>query len=244
MSDNTGWWERYYVRYFVGTAFAVPLLLLLGQKQPWIVELVSLQSQKLKEAPWLTAGFIGAAGLAFCYIASAPILLLHGIRAQIPKCDIFYNLLLTFFCLIALYGAAILICPELGHWLHSQYRHIPFLVIIIIQSLFLLYVTWIRNGVNSISEFYLNLATARVPDQQSTTRNPAAVKEYVESYRHLREHGNALMILAMEVVLTMALLTAESPQRLIGIVMLWIMPACTTWFLGTWLERSVDRVLK
>lgn len=49
MADQARWWEQYYVRYFVGTAFAVPLLLMLAQQEPWQTAFKNDSSQT-----WLT----------------------------------------------------------------------------------------------------------------------------------------------------------------------------------------------
>jgi hypothetical protein len=84
-----------------------------------------------------------------------------------------------------------------------------------------------------IRTFYLNLTEARAGRD-----NRAEVREYVESYQHLREHGNAFSILLLEVILAAALYAADSVIRLFGLVVIWIVPATFTWFLGTWLERG------
>jgi hypothetical protein len=62
----------------------------------------------------------------------------------------------------------------------------------------------------------------------------AAGKEYIESYRHLREHGNAFFIALLELLLGAALF--YSPVSWAVVLMLWITPAAGVWFFGTFLE--------
>jgi len=75
---------------------------------------------------------------------------------------------------------------------------------------------------------YTTLATQRSNQNQA---------EYIESYRHLREHGNALLIIMMEAILSLAIGGAPSLLSCGLLVFVWILPATFAWFLGTWLER-------
>ena len=67
-------------------------------------------------------------------------------------------------------------------------------------------------------------------------------KEYIQSYRDMREHGNALLILVMEGVLTTALLQAANLGILFAILVLWVTPAAFVWFVATDLETHLDQV--
>lgn len=80
MAEDSRWWDKYYVRYFVGTVYAVPLLVAL-QKDAIPDSAIS----HLPEDKWVNAAVITAAGLAFCYLASAPVLLLHTLRAHLGR---------------------------------------------------------------------------------------------------------------------------------------------------------------
>ena len=71
------WWDHYYVRYFVGSVYAVPLMYALSRTDALKSSLGTIDPKQ-----WVDATLLGAAGLAFCYIASAPILLLHSVRGR------------------------------------------------------------------------------------------------------------------------------------------------------------------
>ena len=75
---------------------------------------------------------------------------------------------------------------------------------------------------------------------------PAAIgrkrRQYMESYRDMREHGNALLIIVMEGVLTAALLQAPSASTLLAMLMLWVSPAAFVWFIATALEEHLGNV--
>jgi hypothetical protein len=80
MAEDSRWWDKYYVRYFVGTVYAVPLLIALEKTSPTGSAIV-----KFAEDKWVNAAAVTTAGLAFCYLSSAPILLLHSLRVRAPK---------------------------------------------------------------------------------------------------------------------------------------------------------------
>jgi hypothetical protein len=64
------------------------------------------------------------------------------------------------------------------------------------------------------------------------------MRQYVESYRHLREHANAFSIILMEIVLAFVL--ASLPGRMWAVlVLVWIAPASFCWLLGTELEAKL-----
>lgn len=101
----------------------------------------------------------------------------------------------------------------------------PYVVVVVLQLILLL------PGLGAVRGFYHKLATDR-----AGKGDDAKVEEYVQSYRHLREHGNAFLIILMEVTLAAAMYAAESTILLFNLVVIWILPATFSWFLGTWLE--------
>ncbi len=76
----------------------------------------------------------------------------------------------------------------------------------------------------------------------------------VDSYKHLREHGNSFFIVTLEVVLAIILFTAGNFDAAVGaaasatkepyvlpyiwIVLIWILPAALVWLVGTLIERQ------
>jgi hypothetical protein len=87
MSDartKNRWWEYYFLRYFVGTVVgAVAIVFLLNFPgsfwyDPEFLTIRQIGNLGVKEITGLAA-----LGFAFCYIASAPMLLMHATRAQL-----------------------------------------------------------------------------------------------------------------------------------------------------------------
>jgi hypothetical protein len=105
-----------------------------------------------------------------------------------------------------------------------------FLCVVGFQVATLIAAHWDRF--ETISTFYWKLATARAAEAPS-------VSGYVESYRHLREHGNAFSILVLEFALAFVLYS--SPKFLFAVVaiVLWISPSFYSWFIGSLLESKL-----
>jgi hypothetical protein len=66
--------------------------------------------------------------------------------------------------------------------------------------------------------------------------------EYIESYRHLRENGNAFFIVLFELLLAGVLF--YSPIRWVFVLTLWISPAALIWLFGILMEgRDFPNIL-
>lgn len=79
------WWEGYLVRYFLGFIVgAICMLIILGKTEPQILNklMVSVSEQKKDSTASFTPLLIAVAllGMAYCYIASTPITVLHSAR--------------------------------------------------------------------------------------------------------------------------------------------------------------------
>jgi MFS family permease len=239
MAEKSRWWDHYYVRYFVGSVFAVPLMLALSKA----VALKPLVDDDTGDSKLLNATVLGAAGLAFCYVASAPILLLHATRAHRSKANRAGTSVGWGTILFAIGTMALAIA--LGGWIvHDVARPIenptwlcfvPFVAVVVTQGVLIL-----RTPTAAIVEFYRHLAMERAHDPEEELGRKR--KEYIQSYRDMREHGNALLILVMEGVLTAALLQACSLGILLAMLVLWVMPAALVWFVATDLEAHLDQV--
>jgi hypothetical protein len=253
MADNARWWEHYYVRYFVGTAFAIPLLLMISHREPWKTLLAGIENEG-----WLTAGAIAVGGLAFCYIASTPILLLHAMRWGIPSTAWTYRLVVVLVCVCLIVAGvtfAFLRFEDVNGKV-SPTSLVPYVIVVILQLVFLARgklrgapvapATHSQQDraqqIEDITSFYRDLAR----DRAKTSTRPAEVQaqrsEYIESYRHLREHGNAVLILVAEAILALALMYAAGPVTAVLIVIGWVLPATVVWPLATWLEAELRSV--
>lgn len=226
--DNK-WWEFYFVRYFVGTVVGGAILLYLNSASssslkglilPGVTDASQLDTQKL--------ALLAAVGLAFCYVASAPVLVLHATRgvfltsaSKWYRRSVWSALGLTAASAAVAYYAL----PSLGR--KPIVVASLFALVFLIQAILLVF-SLVRLGDNAHS-YYLTLVRARSSDSE-----PA--RQYIESYKHLREHGNAFFILLFEVVLGIVLTAAPTPQLALISLLLWSLPAAFVWVIGTVLE--------
>ncbi|WP_132648461.1 hypothetical protein [Rubrivivax gelatinosus] len=240
--DNR-WWEFYFVRYFVGTALgAIVVLFLASANSPVFASQGELATiLKTLKPEKFESGYIAVlatVGLAFCYVASAPILVLHAVRGSLLRVRSSANWKLIAF----LSAAVIAISGAQGYvlWLALRIKGNPwvsqdfyagtvflFLVsVIFVGQLVLLWLAMSGREQHAF-EYYDQLVQRRASASN-------AGNEYVESYRHLREHGNAFFIALLELLLGAALFYSPVPWAII--LMLWIFPAAGVWFFGTFLE--------
>lgn len=76
--DSSRWWEFYAVRYALGTVIGGVIFFFLCSTNPVLQQLIFGANVHTLNAPILI--LLGAYGLAFCYFASAPVLVLHTTR--------------------------------------------------------------------------------------------------------------------------------------------------------------------
>ena len=142
---------------------------------------------------------IASLGFAYCYIASAPMLLLHATRAQIG-----INRLRARWLFWTGIAAAIIVLYlltlgfGLTRWSSSGFAPLVAWIVLGFQAGVI--ADTILDRFKTLSAFYL--ATAR-------GREERPIAEDVESYRHLREHGNAFAILTLEITLAFVLVSAR-----------------------------------
>ena len=233
-AEGNRWWDHYYVRYFVGSVYAVLLMYVLSR-----TDAIKGSLGAIDPTLWVNATVLGAAGLAFCYIASAPILLLHAVRgrntATILTVTAWWKLR---WLLVAM--AAVLMVLVVVAWCDSKDRNLkgalemtPFVVVLATQL-------WaVFASLAAIVQFYKELAALRAAKEPAVL---GARREYIESYRHMREHGNALLIIVMETILALALLQAPDVVAMLEMVLLWVLPASFAWFIGTTLEAHLKDI--
>ncbi len=231
------WWEYYAVRYFVGTVIGASIVAFLNSHQgsPFKDSVTIIANSR--EATFLGVGLVAALGFAFCYVASSPMLTLHATRAHLRLTTIRHSIWRSSFSLTISVGIATVVLWQFlppiaaaasGFVIGSQ-----------LSLVFLAMTTWF----SVIESFYRELADARGSAVVTKEQSPAGW-EYVTSYRHLREHGNAVSIVILEFVLADALLESPSQVRALGLVVVWLLPATFAWLLGSVLEsRFVSKPL-
>jgi hypothetical protein len=226
--DNR-WWEFYFVRYFVGTVVGGAIILYLNTSG--ISSLHNLIIPGVTDASKLDAQLLSlltAMGLAYCYIASAPVLVLHATRGAFLGNNT--KAFQWFF-----YGAIVLIgAMAVGFYFLYSKPGMPMLLaavlfgVILCIQIVLLGFSLQKNG-ESAHLYYGRLTKARSRDVED-------VRQYIESYKHLREHGNAFFILLFELALGVILASVPEPHIAFNVLVFWIIPAALVWLIGTVLE--------
>lgn len=242
--SSSRWWEFYAVRYGMGSVVGAVIFFFLCNTNPVLKPMLfGAEAGKIDGTLLvLLAGY----GLAYCYIASAPILVLHvgrflldiGKNSKAPYWRVGLILLPTliatviFFFTRSMSGVAL--------YFYSSVFALTFII---------LWPQYIAIGVTlfkskELLAFYQKLANKRT----------AAKGGIVDSYKHMREHGNSFSIVVLEIVLAIILFTAGnfetfstgvvSPSKevyvlpYIMIIMGWILPAASVWLVGTLFERQ------
>lgn len=233
---NNRWWEFYLVRYFVGTVFGTLVTLYLYSNNTAFSKFYKLQVS-LKDFTSSHIILFGLLGLAFCYIASTPILVLHATRSSIFKPHKF-NKKPTIIGIIVL----ILVTVAL-YWVTKNNLEWFFLIFIFLVQVILLVLALYKGN---ILDFYVKLINKRAASSSTIvsipTTNPEVIKEYTESYRHLREHGNAFSIVLMEFIFGIILYFMKDIQEVVVTMIIWIIPSSFVWFIGSYLESKINKI--
>lgn len=241
-SSSSRWWEFYFVRYSTGTVIGGVIVFFLCSTNPILQKMLLLNMQEIN-GPLLA--LYAAYGLTFCYIASAPILVMHTVRFLF---DIHSNE-------IKLKRFAWMLVPPIPFtiiyfYLCGQKTLAPniytaafLLGIAILWPQFYAIIMTVKKR-DEFFNFYQILANKRQADKGN----------FVESYKHLREHGNSFLIIVFEFFFGAILyifgnyhitdinscnippISTVIPY--IIVILLWALPASFVWFIGMLLERS------
>lgn len=223
------WWEYYAVRYFVGTVVGAIIIAYLNSHSCLLKDSLN-DFVKFKDSAFLGVGQLAALGFAFCYIASAPVLTLHATRAHIRcstvKKSPFINIVPLAMSMLVIFVYARSFMPLSAALIFG----------VVVGSQIGLILAAIISKFRHVEEFYRVLAINRASANSKKDDPATASLEYVTSYRHLREHGNAMTIVVLEGLLAYFLLTLPSLDHAIIVIAIWLLPATTAWLFGTVLE--------
>lgn len=237
--ESNRWWEFYFIRYFVGSVSGALVIMALAfhpnsELADVIAKLFDFENASLLNLQsdhfWVILSF----GVAFCYIASAPILVMHALRAGFDFTSNINSSAKAWVCRVLFIAIPLVISFFISG---SDIAKLGFVWVygMMVAMQLVLLIPAVSDKFKKNFEFYKNLAENRA--KESGDR-----KQYIESYRHLREHGNAFLILFCEVVLGAVLFVSRSLAEALIVVMIWIVPALTIWFLSTALESKVKDV--
>lgn len=242
VSQESNWWEFYGVRYAQGTVVGALITFFLFSQSPALSHLLLMPAEN-KDFGMPHLILLAAYGLTYCYISSAPILILHAGRGLIfktisnptPSKNSLYRiaawLILSILPVIFVCAASSDInAVEVGGlW---AYTAIISFEIITLASIF--HFKW-----NETKNYYL-----RTIDK----RKKLGECGYVESYKHIREHGNSFLIVFFEFMLAAPIFLfvsqpeidkEEAIRHLCLLIFPWIIPAATIWMFGNKLESNL-----
>lgn len=232
------WWEYYVVRYFVGTVVGAAIIVFLNGQENVIYSGLLTKLVNFKEAEFLGVSLVAAVGFSYCYIASAPILSLHATRAHLRISVVKSCPAITIPVILAAIGISIFIA----------YRSFSCAGATIIGTVIgiqfgLLAAVFLNQG-KELDSFYWDLAGNRAKAAGENGDKVSTGTEYVTSYRHLREHGNAFGIVVLEIVFAYGLLQLNTIKDAALFILVWMLPAAACWIVGTFLEaRFAEKYL-
>lgn len=185
-------------------------------------------------------------GITFCYLASAPGLVIHTARRHIFKDEIKIPCLnkvigkrgirLISICFIYSF-IIILIISSIWHDFFSIPKTILIFcaIFVIIQFVYIFfeYINKTDQGEDRyLLNFYKNLKRAR--DEKIIDS---------DSYKHLREHGNAFLLVIFEIIfaalLYFSFVIRNSLYDVVIVIVLWISPAAIVFFIGCKIEHQM-----
>lgn len=186
---------------------------------------------------------LAAYDLAYCYIASSPMLVFHAGRFLLKPaekcrhCCVKIIIIVVFvICIISAMLVVLATLHKIGFNNLGWVAYIPAALIWLFQWGVLWYTIKDSDG---IYDFYKDLDKCR-------GENRVKNGEIVDSYRHLREHGNALSIVLLEIVLGAALTRVssvangspdETKLSLLAVMLaVWIAPGALVWLIGALIE--------
>lgn len=279
-SGATRWWENYLVRYFMPSiAGAIIVNWLLGTDGALRTLLLLSDFSKAKDIDSTSLVLLFLYGNLFCYVASYPILGFHVTRV-VSLSDQTSRFLANEYLITLLAAAVAIVCAVLP--LDADHSMMAALGLVaafaLLQGLRMIEVTrpvkisGLSGPVQMIYAYYFSLAKRRGIGEELKKTSVASSsphgstsnmevrsiwrKEFVESYRHMREHGNSAFIFLLELTLAaicslvLAAFHSFGPKEqlaALGVLLgLWSVPAMFIHHLGqeierrfSWYEKSV-----
>jgi hypothetical protein len=252
------WWENYLVRYLVPTIVGMGCLQWLSRNSGIDLTLfltIPRDVQNIRTEQ-LISWFLF--GMLFCYIASYPVLVMHATRmldfrgraGRVHGASLLGSYGLMLLASLIVLVAAVWRRPEISIVIVAALSAVH------LRRLYVVGTVFYKEKNENIEEyswayrFYLHLGERRGGAKKDTTAkgtpSPETRAELVESYRHLREHGNSALILIFEMILTgifYSIFARYSNQPdvaftwLVVVLVIWCTPAAAIHLLAQHLEQ-------
>jgi hypothetical protein len=242
MSEKNGnWWEFYGIRYAQGAVVGALLVFLIFSQNETLKKILILPAEnKDFGVPHLI--LLAVYGLVYCYISSAPILIMHAARGLLFKSAINPNPSEGWISrLLTILGPSVAIV--LFYWLifdrdFSKCAAIFLFCLLVLFQFRLIYEVFYKSWPVTIN-YYKSIIGKRAI---------GANLEFVESYKHIREHGNSFLIVIFQFLLAVPLFMivglAKTPEstisNLMTLVIFWIFPGSFIWMFGNKLENYLQ----
>ena len=267
VSNTTRWWENYLVRYFLPSVVGmiilrwldinsqcaireyIPVFLLADWKDFDISHLIV----------WLLFGSL------YCYISSYPILVFHATRVLDFKDRA--GTMNSILCNPYLHSILFTVIAYLAAWLDNLCMVFFAVILFTFTQLYRLYRVYAdqrsfqfkEDFKSSIAYAYLHKLSNRRSvkeemreiaidgkndDRNKNKKTILKHSDLVESYKHLREHGNTAFIFLLELGLCPVLFVGLNHQKnyvdfayVSVLIVIWIIPSALVHLLGQHLER-------
>lgn len=241
--NDSNWWEFYGIRYAQGTVIGAMIVYFLFSRNASLKSILFLPTDP-KDFGMSHLVLLAIYGLTYCYIASAPILVLHAGRGLFFKSTTNPNPSTG----TAIRLLFVLMPPTLisGYYFYSNsiakidgalalFVYTTILALQFVTLLNVLYCRWAET-----IAYYLAIIKKRKEYEASG---------YVDSYKHIREHGNSFLIVFLQFILAIPIfvfvsqphITDEDAVRhLCMIIFPWIIPAAAIWVFGNKLENNLQ----
>ena len=241
MKQGIRWWEFYVVRYAQGAVAGAIILHILIEESP-LKKIAPFLARSSESNIYLYLLLLLVCGLAYSYIAGGPILVMHAARGLMfknkfnrrPVAGWRRRSVLLFILTIVLFfyiGGS----EKISEILEIQRILLltPYSIAVSFQLVFLYQILFGRDTREAVRRYYVALLKKRKELEES---------EYIESYRHLREHGNSFFIVMFQIFFALAIwemANSESLTVVVTIFLFWVFPPSLIWFFGNALENNL-----
>ncbi len=253
MSDaSSRWWEFYLPRYFMpciaGVAIFSWLITLDGVEiRPILFFIEDNKNLKLNTASLILLFLYGS---LFCYIASLPALVWHVTRFlefKYKKFNIIWNVFwMSIISIIVFLIMALVVSSLLKQVIFKDFYFYPSILIALLFTILQFVRLFTSMGISTPS-YYENVRN--ISTKRALTECVEWRKEAIETYKHMREHGNSGTIFLLEIILgLLCYFVLKAPSlsntghdqlsRIAILFFIWSMPAIGVYYLGHYTENQ------